>query len=104
MDEREVLSTRWDNEVGFRADDARRGSALALKSIVAWGDADYAMARQILSRYTGTQLFDAASEFLAEREIVTGALYRAPTEVEVNLSELYADLERLSALDATLGG
>ncbi len=69
-EERAALATYADNDVGFRADDARRGSTLALKSVCAWDDTDYAMAREILSRYSGTQLFDVASEYLSEREIL----------------------------------
>lgn len=66
--EREAKATIADNDVGFRADDARKGSLLALKSV--WDLADYCTARVLLSRYTGTQLYDMASEFLSEREIV----------------------------------
>lgn len=68
--ERKSLATWADNDVGFRADDARRGSLLALKSGCGWTDGDYATARSILRLYSGTQLFDVACEYLAEREIV----------------------------------
>lgn len=69
-DERVVLATRWDNKVGFRADDARRGSELALKSACAWTDTDHATAKGVLHAYSGTQLFDLASEFLSEPGIL----------------------------------
>lgn len=66
--ERAALATFADNDVGFRADDARRGSTLALKSV--WSPVDLFYARTILRAYSGTQLFDVACEYLAEREIV----------------------------------
>ena len=65
-DERAVLATRWDNKVGFRADDARRGSTLAGKAACSWTPEDHATARYILGAYTGTQLWDVASVFMAE--------------------------------------
>lgn len=91
--EREALATYADNDVGFRADDARRGSMLALKSVCAWDSADYSIARDVLSRYSGTQLFDVASERLSEREIVeaTGG-NNGPTETQTMISEILAML------------
>lgn len=65
-DERGSLATRWDNRVGFRADDARRGSMLALKSACAWTEDDHTIAIDCLLPYTGTQLWDLASEYLSE--------------------------------------
>lgn len=52
------------NEVGFRADHARRGSVLAALAPDAWGEAEYATARSILVRYSGTQLLDFAASYL----------------------------------------
>lgn len=85
--ERVALATWADNDVGFRADDARRGSLLALKSDCAWTDADFATARGILSVYSGTQLFDVAAEYLSEREILA-ATSRRPTEAEALIAAI----------------
>ena len=52
------------NEVGFRADHARRGSILAQLAPDAWGDAEYVTARGILYRYSGTQLLDLAADYI----------------------------------------
>jgi hypothetical protein len=87
MDEREVKATYHDNDVGFRADDARRGSLLACKSACAWQDADFAIARGILRSYSGTQLFDVAAERLSEREIVAAT---SSTETDRAMAETLA--------------
>lgn len=68
--ERNSLATWADNKVGFRADDARRGSLLALKTACAWTAEDYSLARDIMDCYTGTQLYCLASEHLTECEIL----------------------------------
>jgi hypothetical protein len=49
------------NEVGFRADHARRGCILAALAPDAWGESEYSTARSILVRYSGTQLLDLAA-------------------------------------------
>lgn len=85
--ERESLATYDDNDVGFRADDARRGSLLALKASCGWTPEDYATARILASRYSGTQLYGIASEFLAEREIVEATTPR--TELEMLLDSIF---------------
>lgn len=91
--ERASLTTIADNDVGFRADDARRGSMLALKSVCAWDAGDYAMARSILSYYSGTQLFDIASERLSEREIVEATGGNAgKSETAMLIGEILASL------------
>lgn len=90
-DEQIVKATRWDNDMGFRADDARRGSMLALKSDCAWQEADYALARSILGAYTGTQLFELAADYRAE-ERTLAALTSAPSEADRLVAEILADL------------
>lgn len=62
-DEQGSRSTRHDNDLGFRADHAKDGSRLAL-TVGGWNDSDHRRARSILNRYTGTQLFDLAAEWL----------------------------------------
>lgn len=90
-DEQVVRATRWDNDMGFRADDARRGSALALKSECAWSEADYAVARAILSSYTGTQLFELAAEYKNEEKALA-SLVEAPSEADRLVAEILAGL------------
>lgn len=63
-DEQGAACTRHDNDLGFRADHARKGTTLASLAPDAWSGAEYATARTILHRYTGTQLFDLAAEWL----------------------------------------
>lgn len=92
-DERDVKATKHDNDVGFRADDARRGSMLALKSDCAWTAEDFAMARAILGAYSGTQLFDIAAERLCEREIVEAT---TSTETDRAVAGVLADLAALA--------
>lgn len=89
-DERDVLATRWDNSVGFRADDARRGSTLAGKAACAWTEADHATAANILSVYSGTQLWDLASHFLSD----TGVNVETHniSESEALVADILADL------------
>lgn len=91
-DERDAKATHHDNDVGFRADDARRGSMLALKSECAWTDEDKCMARAILGTYSGTQLFDIAAERLSEREIVAAT---SSTETDRTVASVLADLAAL---------
>jgi hypothetical protein len=67
-DEQGSATTRHDNDLGFRADHARKGTILATLAPDAWGDREYGIARSILSRYTGTQLFDLAAEWISEGE------------------------------------
>ena len=93
FDEREAHATWHHNDVGFRADDAKRGSALAVKSACAWLDGDYAMAREILRSYSGTQLFDVAAERLSEREIVAAT---SSTETTRCLASVLADLAAMA--------
>jgi len=93
-DERDAKATYHDNDVGFRADDARRGSMLAVKSACAWGAEEYAMARGILRSYSGTQLFDIAAERLSEREIIEAT---SSTETQRCVSEVLADLLSMAA-------
>lgn len=88
MDEREVKATYHDNDVGFRADDARRGSMLALKTGCAWTAEDFAMARAVLFSYSGTQLWDVAAERLSEREIIDAT---SSTETERLIAEIMAE-------------
>lgn len=88
-DERAVFATRHDNSVGFRADDAKRGSRLAAKSQCAWTTEDFAAARLILGSYSGTQLFDAAAERLSEREIIEAT---STTETERCMAEVLASI------------
>lgn len=110
-DERQALATRWDNKVGFRADDARRGSTLAGKAACAWTPEDHATARYILGAYSGTQLWDLASVFLGEdnqgalglsaeatsEEIADAAMWAGilangqPSEVECLISEIVSE-------------
>jgi hypothetical protein len=63
-DEQGSACTRHDNDLGFRADHARKGTILAALAPDAWTGAEYDTARTILHRYTGTQLFDLAAEWL----------------------------------------
>lgn len=72
-DEREVRATYYDNKVGFRADDAKRGSTLAVKSACAWTDEDHNAAMWCLFPYSGTQLWDLTSQFLSEPDAVDSA-------------------------------
>lgn len=65
-DERVTTTTRHENKVGFRADDAKLGSKLAMTD--AWNQVDLVQARQILRAYSGTQLWDLASEFLSAQD------------------------------------
>jgi hypothetical protein len=88
-DEQIQRVTRWDNDLGFRADDARRGSALALKSACAWTDADYATGRRILRAYSGTQLFELAAEYVAEDRALA-ALTAAPSEAATLIAAIIA--------------
>jgi hypothetical protein len=60
--EQQVSHTIYENDMGFRADHARKGTLLALLAPDAWGAPEYSMARGILKRYCGTQLFDLAAE------------------------------------------
>lgn len=62
-DEQGHRCTRHDNDLGFRADHAKDGSRLAL-TVGGWNATDLTRARSILNRYTGTQLFDLAAEWL----------------------------------------
>lgn len=78
-DERDAKSTRYDNEVGFRADDARIGSELAQRSV--WSVLDLANARGVLYYYSGTQLWDVACEYLSEQECIA-ATTRQQSEAE----------------------
>ena len=63
-DEQGSACTRHDNDLGFRADHARKGTILAALAPDAWSGMEYNTARTILHRYTGTQLFDLAAEWL----------------------------------------
>lgn len=63
-DEQDSACTRHDNALGFRADHAQKGTILAALAPDAWTGAEYDTARSILHRYTGTQLFDLAAEWL----------------------------------------
>ena len=62
--ERARATTIDRNEIGFRADHARRGSILAQLAPDAWGEAEYVTARGILFRYSGTQLLDLAADYI----------------------------------------
>lgn len=63
-DEQGSACTRHDNDLGFRADHARKGTILSALAPDAWTGEEYDTARTILHRYTGTQLFDLAAEWL----------------------------------------
>lgn len=79
-DERSAHATRHDNNVGFRADDARKGSALALKSACGWTAEDHLVAIDCLLPYSGTQLWELASTFLTDLDGVE-SLCVAPAPV-----------------------
>jgi hypothetical protein len=64
-DEQGSACTRHDNDLGFRADHARKGTILSALAPDAWTGAEYDTARGILHRYTGTQLFDLAAEWVS---------------------------------------
>lgn len=83
--------TIFDNDIGFRADDARRGSRLALKSRCAWTPEDYRAARRILWSYTGTQLFELASDYVAE-ERTLASLTAPQSEASLLIGEILANL------------
>ncbi len=65
-DEREVAHTKYDNDNGFRVDDAKKGSMLAMKLAATWMPEDHVMAIECLMPYSGTQLWDLAASFLTE--------------------------------------
>lgn len=89
-DEREEKATHWDNSVGFRADDAKRGSTLAGKALCSWDAADHEMSAEILLAYSGTQLWDLASHFLSEAGINVET--HNVSESESLVADILADL------------
>jgi hypothetical protein len=92
-DEREAKATKYDNKVGYRADDARRGSTLALKALCAWSPEDCATARDVLSAYSGTQLWDLAALWLAEVVPVEPS-----TETTALVGDVMLDLACMAAI------
>lgn len=64
-DEQVSATTRHDNDLGFRADHARKGTILAALAPDAWGEREFVIAREVLSWYSGTQLYDLAAEYLS---------------------------------------
>lgn len=92
-DERDCKATRHDNKNGFRSDSARRGTELALLPLDAWTDACHMMAIDVLSYYSGTQLWDLASRFLTDVIDSDDA-----TESNALISEILADSGAFPAL------
>lgn len=89
-DEQISKATVWDNDLGYRADHALRGSRLALKSPCGWTGEDFATAREVLSRYSGTQLFEVAALHLG----------RSTGEADALVADVLLDLACMAAIAA----
>ena len=115
-DERDSKATRHDNKNGFRVDDAKDGSALALKDGSTWTGEDHLTAIQCLLPYSGTQLWDLASMFLTEpeslasltqvampeKEKVVSFLLDLPTSPNAIATMAHAEVSEVDALIAEL--